>query len=55
MRPDPPRADLNHGVELARLLRAAGYDAHHIQERLATADQILAKAAPGIATQAPRR
>jgi Methyltransferase small domain len=43
MRPDPPRADLHHGVELARQLRAAGYDAQHIQERLATGDELLAR------------
>jgi len=30
-------------VELARLLRGAGYDARRIQERLATGDQLLAR------------
>ena len=41
MRPDPPCADLDHGVELARLLRAAGYDTEGIQGRLATGDELL--------------
>jgi hypothetical protein len=42
-RPDPPRAETTHaGVELARSLRQAGYEAHRIQERLATGDQLLA-------------
>jgi Methyltransferase small domain len=39
-RPDPPRAGC---PELARQLRAAGYDAATIQERLATGDQLLAR------------
>src|SRR5215208_2950088 len=41
----PPRADsLQDGVELARLLRDAGYDAERIQQRLATGDHLLARA-----------
>ena len=43
-RPDPPRAEsLQAAVELARLLRVAGYESHRIQERLATGDQLLAR------------
>ena len=43
-RPDPPRAESPRAaVELARLLREAGYDAHRIQERLATGDELLAR------------
>ena len=43
-RPDPPRADgLHAAVELARLLRAAGYESHRIQQRLATGDELLAR------------
>jgi methylase of polypeptide subunit release factors len=41
VRPDPPRADLDRGVELARLLRAAGYNTEGIQGRLATGDELL--------------
>ena len=43
-RPDPPRARSREAaVELARLLRAAGYESHRIQERLATGDDLLAR------------
>jgi SAM-dependent methyltransferase len=43
-RPGPPRAESPEAaVELARLLRAAGYAAPRIQERLATGDQLLAR------------
>jgi methylase of polypeptide subunit release factors len=43
-RPDPPRAEsAETAVELARLLRAAGYETPRIQERLATGDQLLAR------------
>ena len=43
-RPDPPRAESPQAaVELARLLRVAGYESHRIQERLATGDQLLAR------------
>ncbi|MBA3383595.1 MAG: methyltransferase [Actinobacteria bacterium] len=43
-RPDPPRAECPQAaVELARLLRVAGYESHRIQERLATGDQLLAR------------
>jgi hypothetical protein len=43
-RPDPPRAESPQAaVELARLLRDAGYESHRIQERLATGDQLLAR------------
>jgi methylase of polypeptide subunit release factors len=43
-RPEPPRAETVDGaVELARLLRGAGYEAGRIQERLATGDQLLAR------------
>ena len=43
-RPDPPRADSPQAaVELARLLRGAGYETHRIQERLGTGDQLLAR------------
>jgi SAM-dependent methyltransferase len=43
-RPDPPRAaSPEAAVELARLLRAAGYESPSIQERLATGDQLLAR------------
>jgi Methyltransferase small domain len=43
-RPDPPRAEsLQAAVELARLLRGAGYEPHQIQQRLATGDQLLAR------------
>lgn len=43
-RPDPPRAESPQAaVELARLLRVAGYEAQRIQERLATGDQLLAR------------
>ena len=43
-RPDPPRADSPQAaVELARLLRGAGYETQRIQERLATGDQLLAR------------
>lgn len=43
-RPEPPRAESpDAAVELARLLRVAGYDAPTIQERLATGDQLLAR------------
>jgi SAM-dependent methyltransferase len=43
-RPDPPRAESpDAAVELARLLRAAGYEAARIQERLATGDELLAR------------
>jgi methylase of polypeptide subunit release factors len=43
-RPDPPRAESQQAaVELARLLRVAGYEADRIQQRLATRDQLLAR------------
>ena len=43
-RPEPPRAESpDAAVELARLLRAAGYESERIQERLATGDQLLAR------------
>jgi hypothetical protein len=43
-RPDPPRAESPRAaLELARLLREAGYEPHRIQERLATGDQLLAR------------
>jgi hypothetical protein len=43
-RPDPPRAESPPAaVELARLLRLAGYESERIQERLATGDQLLAR------------
>ena len=42
VRPDPPRASIGPGSELAGSLRAAGYDPERIQERLATGDQLLA-------------
>ena len=43
-RPDPPRAESPQAaVELARLLRDAGYEPDRIQERLATGDQLLAR------------
>jgi methylase of polypeptide subunit release factors len=43
-RPDPPRVESRQAaVELARLLRVAGYEPHRIQERLATGDQLLAR------------
>ncbi|HZB34894.1 MAG TPA: methyltransferase [Gaiellaceae bacterium] len=43
-RPDPPHAESPQAaVELARLLRVAGYEPHRIQERLATGDQLLAR------------
>jgi methylase of polypeptide subunit release factors len=43
-RPDPPRAKSPQAaVELARLLRDAGYEPARIQERLATGDQLLAR------------
>ncbi len=43
-RPDPPRVESRQAaVELARLLRVAGYESHRIQERLATGDQLLAR------------
>jgi methylase of polypeptide subunit release factors len=43
-RPDPPRAEsAETAVELARLLRAVGYETPRIQERLATGDQLLAR------------
>jgi len=43
-RPDPPRAEsLAAAVELARLLRRAGYESGTIQARLATGDQLLAR------------
>jgi hypothetical protein len=43
-RPDPPSAeDLGAAVELARLLRASGYESQRIQERLATGDELLAR------------
>ena len=43
-RPDPPRAESRPAaVELARLLRDAGYEPDRIQERLATGDQLLAR------------
>ena len=42
-RPDPPRAESpKAAVELAGLLRDAGYEPERIQERLATGDQLLA-------------
>lgn len=43
-RPDPPSAESPRAaVELARLLRNAGYEPHRIQQRLATGDQLLAR------------
>ena len=43
-RPRPPHAQsIGAAAELARLLRAAGYDAPQIQQRLATGDQLLAR------------
>ena len=43
-RPEPPRAESPEAaVELARLLRAAGYESQSIQERLATGDELLAR------------
>jgi hypothetical protein len=43
-RHDPPRAEsLAAAVELARLLRRAGYESGTIQARLATGDQLLAR------------
>jgi hypothetical protein len=43
-RPDPPRAEsTDAAVALARLLRAAGYESHAIQQRLATGDELLAR------------
>jgi methylase of polypeptide subunit release factors len=43
-RPEPPRAESRPAaVELARLLRVAGYEPERIQERLATGDQLLAR------------
>ena len=43
-RPDPPRAESQQAaVELARLLRVAGYESPRIQERLATGDELLAR------------
>jgi methylase of polypeptide subunit release factors len=43
-RPDPPRAESPEAaVELARLLRVAGYTSPRIQERLATGDELLAR------------
>ena len=43
-RPSPPHAESPQAaVELARLLRVAGYESHRIQERLATGDQLLAR------------
>src|SRR5215212_6319096 len=45
-RPDPPRAEsAEAAVELARLLRAAGYESETIQARLATTDELLARSA----------
>ena len=37
------RGEPQAAVELARLLRVAGYESHRIQERLATGDQLLAR------------
>jgi hypothetical protein len=43
-RPDPPRTESPRAaVELARLLRVAGYETDRIQQRLATGDQLLAR------------
>jgi methylase of polypeptide subunit release factors len=43
-RPDPPRTESpKAAVELARLLRQAGYQPDRIQQRLATGDQLLAR------------
>jgi Methyltransferase small domain len=43
-RPEPPRAESPQAaVELARLLRDAGYEPQTIQDRLATGDQLLAR------------
>ena len=43
-RPDPPRVESPQAaVELARLLRDAGYEPHRIHERLATGDELLAR------------
>jgi SAM-dependent methyltransferase len=44
VRPGPPHAESPEAaVELARFLRAAGYETPGIQERLATGDQLLAR------------
>jgi SAM-dependent methyltransferase len=44
LRPGPPRAEsVAAAVELARLLRAVGYETERIQERLATGDELLAR------------
>ena len=43
-RPDPPHAaSPRRALELARLLREAGYEPQRIQQRLATGDQLLAR------------
>ncbi|HWO79831.1 class I SAM-dependent methyltransferase [Gaiella sp.] len=43
-RPDPPRAESTKAaVELASLLRDAGYESPRIQQRLATGDELLAR------------
>ena len=42
-RPDPPSAGSQAAVELARLLREAGYESLRIQERLATGEELLAR------------
>jgi methylase of polypeptide subunit release factors len=43
-RPEPPRVESRQAaLELARLLRLAGYEAGSIQQRLATADELLAR------------
>jgi len=44
VRPDPPRSEsATAALELARLLRRAGYEAGAIQERLGTGDELLAR------------
>jgi hypothetical protein len=43
-RPDPPEAPSQRAaLELARLLRDAGYTSDHIQDRLGTGDELLAR------------
>ena len=42
-RPDPPEAETRAALDLARLLREAGYASPRIQERLGTGDELLAR------------
>ena len=43
-RPDPPVAEsVRAALDLARLLREAGYTSPRIQERLGTGDELLAR------------